>query len=98
MWPDANKGDAFFQNKNLSSNEYYNPAYTTGVDEWNLAISSHLDYYYSPREAGVSDVAEDAVVEIVGRYDIMGRPLAYPASGINIIVYSDGQVRKTFVR
>ncbi len=96
MWPDANKGDAFYENKNLSNNTYYNPAYTEGSNEWNLAISSHLDYYYSSRQTGVETVGVADAVE-VARYDVAGRRLSAPVKGINIIVYSDGTTRKVML-
>lgn len=99
MWPDSNKGAVFYENKNISSNEYYNPEYTAGSNEWNLTISSHLDYYYSPRYASnVSGTIAETDAEIVARYDIMGHPLTHSTAGINILVYSNGQVRKAFVK
>ncbi|MDE6668474.1 MAG: hypothetical protein K2K26_02180 [Muribaculaceae bacterium] len=96
MWPDANKGAAFYENKNISSNTYYNPAYYDGTDEWDLAISSHLDYYYSARQTGVEAIVNPDAVE-VARYDVAGRRLSAPVRGINIIVYSDGTSRKVML-
>ena len=99
MWPDANKGKVFYENKNLSSNEYFNPAYTNGKDEWDNSISSHLDYYYSSREiSGVTAYEQNGDAEIIDRFDSMGHRLTAPAKGINIVVYSDGSVKKTMVK
>lgn len=99
MWPDSNKGKVFYENKNLSSNEYYNPEYANGKDEWNKSISSHLDYYYSAREvSGVTVSEQNGDTEIVDRFDSMGHRLTAPAKGINIVVYSDGSVKKTMVK
>ena len=39
----------------------------------------------------------DDVVE-VGRYDIHGRLLSAPTSGVNIIKYSDGSIKKEVVK
>lgn len=99
MWPDANKGKVFYENKNISSNEYYNPEYANGKDEWNNSISSHLEYFYSNREeSGVvtSNLHDNA--EIIDRFDAMGHRIYAPKKGINIVVYSNGTVKKTMVK
>ena len=99
MWPDANKGSVFYENKNLSSNTYYNPEYEEGSDEWNKAISNHLDYYYSSREeSGVEVIEQLEDIRIIDRFDIFGHRLTEPTQGINIIVYSDGTSIKTMVK
>ena len=48
--------------------------------------------------AGVEDIeADNSAVEVI-RYDIYGRILAEPTTGINIIKMSDGTTRKVIVR
>lgn len=101
MWPDGNKGKVFYENKNLSSNEYYNPEYEQGSNEWNKAISSHFDYYYSSRgESGITTPQNpdiSSVKEEIARYDSMGRVIIGSHPGINVIVYSDGTVKKVIL-
>ena len=48
--------------------------------------------------AGVEDIeADNDAVEVI-RYDIYGRKLTEPTTGINIIKMSDGTTRKVIVR
>ena len=53
-----------------------------------------LDNYIS----GVETLDEDEGVTEVVRYDIAGRELSTPIKGVNIVRYSNGQIRKVIVK
>ena len=48
--------------------------------------------------SGVEGIAIDSKAVEVARYDIHGRRLTQPTSGINIVKYSDGSARKVIVK
>ncbi|MCM1290307.1 MAG: hypothetical protein NC201_07955 [Prevotella sp.] len=50
-----------------------------------------------PADSAGNNSPDVEVRREVARYDICGRRLAVPSTGINIIVYSDGTVSKTLV-
>lgn len=99
MWPDSNKGHLYYENKTLQSIAYENPMYWDGNNEWMPEYSYRFTYYYSPRTTTGVDAVEvaEGVVE-VARYDLMGRRLAEPTEGVNIVHYSDGSSRKVMVK
>lgn len=43
-------------------------------------------------------IHSDKTISEVARYDMLGRPLSYPAKGINIIVLSNGHSIKEFIK
>lgn len=47
--------------------------------------------------SGINNVKTDGKVSEVARYDVSGRRLSKPGEGINIVVYSNGMVRKEHV-
>lgn len=100
MWPDANKGKPFYENKTLKVYEYYNTGAGSGAStEWNPAISSVSEYFYSERkESGIEETVVSPDRYEVERYDLLGRRLCQPTSGINVVIYSDGTVEKVMVR
>lgn len=99
MWPDANKGDAYYQNKTLESIHYENYLYWDDNNEWQPEYSYKFSYFYSLRTAtGVDAIdAADSAVE-VARYDLMGNRMTEPTEGVNIVRYSDGSSRKVMVK
>lgn len=80
---------------------------TSGKHEYSMALSYNYNgknYISSPTEivsivySGIDDIDSDENVVEVGRYDIHGRLLSAPTSGVNIIKYSDGSIRKEIVK
>ncbi|MBD5356910.1 MAG: hypothetical protein HDR88_07910 [Bacteroides sp.] len=98
MWP-TNNNQVYYENKTLKSIHYDNPQYWNGNDEWMPEYSYTFTYFYSPRTNTGIEAAElpNGVVE-TERYDLMGRPLTEPTTGINIVRYSDGSSRKVMVK
>ncbi len=99
MWPDSNKGDAFYENKTLKSTHHLNGKSDYGVNEWNDAISYEFVYHYTPRStSNVKSMTPSSDAVEVARYDIMGHRISSSISGLNIIEYSDGTVKKVFCK
>ncbi|MDE6668635.1 MAG: hypothetical protein K2K26_03000 [Muribaculaceae bacterium] len=98
IWPDPNKSEAYYENKTLHAIYYANNQYWNGVIDWIPEQSYEVEYFYSDRQSTkVSSILTDAGVTEVARYDISGRQLTIPQTGVNIIKYSDGTARKVFV-
>ncbi len=72
----------------------------TSVPEENWIERKLLDYpNYEPAGNSVETISLDKSPAIeVARYDIMGRAIQEPQPGLNIVVYSDGQSKKQFVK
>lgn len=47
--------------------------------------------------SGIDSISPDACPVEIARYDVVGRRIQKPTEGINIVVYSDGSVRKEMV-
>ncbi len=68
-------------------------------DHWiEMTMLDYPNYSLEIDETGIGDrpIADDAVE--IARYDISGRRLNAPQPGINIVGYSDGSVRKEYVK
>lgn len=99
MWPDVNKGNAYYENKTIKSVNYSNYLYWDSNDEWQPEYSYEFQYFYSPRiSTGINSLESDNCVVEVARYDLMGRRLAQPIEGINIVQYSDGTSKKELIK
>ncbi len=98
FWIDYNKRDNFYYYKINSSTETVNYDFAAGETEWNPDQSYTDTYYY-----GVFDITSvdnnlvDPNAVEVARYNASGVRLDAPVKGLNIIMYSDGTVRKEFV-
>lgn len=94
-WSASGKGEDFRNNKTLVSTQYYN---YTPLDQWEESRSYTDTYSYSEfRSASINMTENISDVYEVERYDITGRKLHNPISGINIVRYSDGSVKKIMV-
>lgn len=99
FWKDYNKRDNFYYYKINSVEEGVNMDYETGDTEWD-ADWTYNDYYYYGilSTSAVNTIAMDPNAVEVARYNVAGLRLEAPAPGINIVVYSDGSVRKVVER
>lgn len=75
---------AFIANKNLD-------------DINDNAIENGAVFYMKDIPAGVETIGDAQEVVEVARYDINGLRLTAPAQGLNIVVFSDGSVKKVFI-
>jgi hypothetical protein len=66
------------------------------LDGAKVFYNSEKDSYYNATTAVEEIESEDATV--VGYYDLQGRMLSKPQSGINIVRMSDGTVRKVYIK
>lgn len=99
IWPDANRGKDYQQNKTLKVIEYKNRNYANGNTSWQPEYSEEYVFYYSDRKTtSVDNVSIDGEKIEVARYDISGRIVTSPTSGVNIIRYSDGSTRKVIIK
>lgn len=62
-----------------------------------VLVNNGIYEYDGCKEVGVENVVIDNVIEIA-RYDIYGRRLNMPTSGVNIVKYSNGFTKKEIVR
>lgn len=76
--------------------------YDSDMDgEWDTEgyAASYLDrYFYSDVNSAVENIRIVSDCHEVERYDLYGRRLSAPQTGINIVKYSDGSVKKIVVR
>lgn len=63
-------------------------------------VSAYTDHYYysNINGAGVDNAYMPDNVTEVARYNVAGQRLNAPVEGVNIVKYSDGSIRKVFVK
>lgn len=88
LGPDWNK-------KNLSVAAFVANDDRTDVD--NNAVENAAVLYLADTPAGTGSVAESASAQELLRYDIHGLPHKEAFQGLNIIVFTDGSVKKEFI-
>ncbi len=95
LWPNVLPNDAYLY-QIVSAYTWLN---TDGDDSWDATLSQNFDYHYSKiTNAAVKSLVSNPNKVEVARYDLMGRRLAEPTEGVNIIRYSDGTSEKVMVK
>lgn len=89
--------EALLQIKESKSLSYYNERLLAFIpyDNW---IEVDMGDFPKVDISGVETIFHPANVVETARYDVSGRQLSKPLPGINIVRYSDGTVKKEFVR
>ncbi len=98
FWHDYNKRENFYYYKINSATDGVNSDYSAGSTEWNKTRSYTDTYYYGILKTTDSHaIPIDTNIIEVARYNVAGIKLASPVNGLNIVVYSDGSVKKELV-
>ncbi len=98
FWQDYNKRENFYYYKINTATDGVNSEWASGETEWNKNRSYTDTYYYGLLDKSkVDDMTINPNTVEVMRYDAAGIKLNAPTKGLNIVIYSDGSVKKEFV-
>ncbi|WP_308276095.1 leucine-rich repeat domain-containing protein [Prevotella sp.] len=96
-WQNPIEAGSFFDNIEISKCILYVPKGTknaySNADVWR-DFANIIEY----NATGVNNVTNCSEVKEIARYSLNGQRVTYPTKGMNIVVYSDGSIRKVVVR
>lgn len=96
-WQNPIEAGSFFDNIEISKCILYVPQGTknaySNADVWR-DFANIIEY----NATGVNNVTNCSEVKEIARYSLNGQRVTSPTKGMNIVVYSDGSIRKVVVR
>ena len=88
---------SFFKGISISNCTLYVPHGTKG-DYWSADVWGDFGKIVEYDATGINNVINRSEVKEVSRYSLGGQRLVTPVKGLNIVVYSDGSIKKVVVK
>ena len=88
---------SFFKDISISNCTLYVPHGTKG-DYWSADVWGDFGKIVEYDATGINNVINRSEVKEVSRYSLGGQRLVTPVKGLNIVVYSDGSIKKVVVK